>query len=139
MRFWVIAIMAALAASGSIAKPHKRHDKTAAEKPAAKPAAAARDVNGAWTIEAATTVGNCPPFIPSTLTIEDNKIAGASGAEVATWGYVDEDGNIVGRFTAKGEGDHVARFHGALKAGKGSGAWSSSTDMCGGTWRAAQQ
>jgi hypothetical protein len=135
MRLGVIAIMASLAASGAIAKPHKRH---VAAKPAAA-AAAPRDVNGSWTIESATTVGNCPQFIPSALTIADNKIASASGADVAPWGYVDEEGNIVGRFTAKGEGEHVARFHGALKGGKGSGAWSSSTDMCGGTWRAAQQ
>jgi hypothetical protein len=138
MRFWVIAITASLAAGGAIAKPHKRH-KPAAEKPAAETAPAPRDVNGSWTVESETTVGSCPQFIPSALTIADNKIAGASGAEVATWGYVDEDGNIVGRFTAKGEGEHVARFHCALKGGKGSGAWSSSTDMCGGTWRAAQQ
>jgi hypothetical protein len=137
MRLGVIAIMASLAASGAIAKPHKRA-KAVAAKPAAEKAAP-RDANGSWAIESATTVGSCPQFIPSTLTIADNKIAGASGAEVAPWGYVDEDGNIVGRFTAKGEGEHVARFHGALKGGKGSGAWSSSTDMCGGTWRAAQQ
>lgn len=137
MKFWVIAVTAALAAGGATAKPHKRH-KPVAEKPAPE-TAAARDVNGSWTIESATTVGTCPQFIPSALTIADNKIAGASGAEVAPWGYVDADGNIVGRFTAKGDGEHVARFHGALKGGRGSGAWSSSTDMCGGTWSAAQQ
>jgi hypothetical protein len=138
MRLWVIAITASLAAGGAVAKPHKRQ-----KAPAAGPAAqtvAPRDANGAWRVESTTTVGACGALIPTTLEIADNKIAGASGAEVAPWGYVDEAGNIVARFTAKGDGgEHIARFHGALKGGKGSGAWSSSTDMCGGTWRAAQQ
>jgi hypothetical protein len=137
MRVWLIAIMTALTASGSVAKPHKAH-KAAATKPAAQ-APAPRDVDGSWSIDWATSVGNCPTLIPSGLTIAEKKIASVSGADVASWGYVDEEGNIVARFTTKGDGEHVARFHGSLKAGKGSGAWSSSTDMCGGTWRAAQQ
>lgn len=137
MRVWLIAVMAALTASGAIAKTHKSR-KAVATAPAAE-TAAPRDVNGAWAIDWATTVGNCPTLIPSELTISERKIADAAGADVASWGYVDEEGNIVARFTTKTGGEHVARFHGALKAGKGSGAWSSSTDMCGGTWRAAQQ
>ena len=51
----------------------------------------------------------------------------------AHWGYVDTDGTIMTRFTAQG---HVARAHGQLRGNSGQGAWSSSTDMCGGTWRA---
>lgn len=137
MRVWLIAVLASLAASGAVAKPHKGR-KAAATKPAAE-AAAPRNVDGAWVIDWATTVGNCPTLVPSGLTIADKKITSVSGADVAPWGYVDEEGNIVARFTAKGGDEHVARFHGSLKAGKGSGAWSSSTDMCGGTWRAAQQ
>jgi hypothetical protein len=133
MRIWVIVAAAALAASGAEAKAHKRA-KAAQPEPAAS---APRDPNGAWSIEATTTVGNCPALIPTELTIADNKIENASGASVSSWGYVDESGNIVARFT--GAGEHVVRFHGALKGGKGSGAWSSSTDMCGGTWKAAQQ
>jgi hypothetical protein len=134
---WLIAVLTLLAASGAIAKPHK-NKRSIPSHPQAQ-ATAPRDVNGDWTVDSETTVGNCPALIPGGLTIADKKIASASGANIASWGYVDEDGNIVARFTAKGDGDHVARFHGALKAGKGSGAWSSSTDMCGGTWRAAQQ
>jgi hypothetical protein len=55
---------------------------------------------------------------------------------VTSWGYVDDAGQIVARFT--GSGDRVARFHGQLRGSQGSGAWSSSTDMCGGTWRATR-
>lgn len=134
MRGWVIVLAASLAASGAEAKAHKHARQAKAEKPAA---AAARDPNGSWAVEATTTVGNCPALIPSALTLADNKIASAAGASVQAWGYVDESGNIVARFT--GEGEHVARFHGTLKGGKGAGAWSSSTDLCGGEWRAAQE
>lgn len=138
MRFWAIALAASLTTGGALAKDHKErshHRKEAAAEPAAT--ASQRDPNGSWRVEAVTSVGNCPALIPSKLQIADNKLAAAEGAAVSSWGYVDEDGNIVARFTA--EGDHVARFHGALKGGKGTGAWSSSTDMCGGTWKAAQE
>jgi hypothetical protein len=134
MRFWALTLAATVAASGALGKnSHGKHVKQAAQAPQA---AAYRDPNGTWTVEASTTVGSCPSLIPSSLTLADNKIASGGGANVQVWGYLDEEGNIVARFT--GEGEHVARFHGTLKGGKGSGAWSSSTDMCGGNWRAAQ-
>jgi hypothetical protein len=134
MRFWALTLAATVAASGALGKhSHGKHVKQAAQAPQA---AAYRDPNGSWTVEASTTVGSCPSLIPSSLTLADNKIASGGGANVQVWGYLDEEGNIVARFT--GEGEHVARFHGTLKGGKGSGAWSSSTDMCGGNWRAAQ-
>ncbi len=86
--------------------------------------------NGAWRIEAATAVGNCPGLIPPTIDIVDGRIA--QGAQGEAWGHV-EGGVLVARFTT---GGHVARLHGNLRGGEGSGAWSSSTDLCGGTWRA---
>lgn len=138
MRSWAIAVLASLAASGALAKGgHKHHAKPTQEAAESAAPARATDPNGAWNVEALTSVGTCPSLIPTKLQISDRKIASAEGAVVESWGYVDEEGNIVARFT--GSGDHVARFHGTLKGGKGSGAWSSSTDMCGGTWKAAQQ
>jgi hypothetical protein len=135
MKFWVIAAAVAIASSGAAAKSYKRHDDGRQRIVAL--AESSRDPNGSWTIEATTSVGNCPALIPTALTIADNKVASADGASVSAWGYVDEDRNIVARFT--GADGHVARFHGIIKAGKGSGAWSSSTDMCGGAWRGAQK
>ncbi|WP_363349927.1 hypothetical protein [Methylocystis echinoides] len=132
MRFFVVAVAASLAAGGALAKPHT-HRKPAAPAAATGPT----DPNGSWSIEATTTVGECPTLIPSDLTVADNRIAESTGSRVASWGYVDETGNIVARFT--GEGQHVVRFHGLLKGARGSGAWSSSTDMCGGVWRAERQ
>lgn len=131
MRFWLLTLVASFAASGALAKPRKpKHE--GAEAAVASPG----DPNGVWTIEASTSVGNCPALIPTGLQISGNRIVSAAGAEVSTWGYVDGEGNIVARFT--GSGDRVARFHGQLRGGKGSGAWSSSTDMCGGAWRASR-
>ena len=93
-------------ASGALGKhSHGKHLKQAAQAPQA---AAYRDPNGTWTVEASTTVGSCPSLIPSSLTLADNKIASGGGANVQVWGYLDEEGNIVARFT--GEGEHVARI-----------------------------
>ncbi len=134
MRLWALTLAMTLAASGVMAKQkHSAHHK---QTTVVAQSASPQDPNGVWTVEAATTVGACPSLIPSTLTLAENKIASAEGVPVQAWGYV-EDGSIVARFT--GEGQHVARFHGTLKGGRGTGAWSSSTDMCGGTWRAAQE
>ncbi|HEY8125010.1 MAG TPA: hypothetical protein VIF88_06280 [Methylocystis sp.] len=94
------------------------------------------DPNGRWQIEATTTVGECPTFIPPSVEITDNKIKASPGSAVSSWGYVDGEGTIVARFT--GQGERVARFQGTLRSGRGSGAWSSSTDLCGGTWRASR-
>lgn len=133
MRIFLSALAICLAASGAFAKPpHKpQKPKQATEQAAPAPVG---DPNGSWSIEAATTVGECPMLIPDAVQIADNKIVPAPSGGVSSWGYVDEEGTIVARFT--GEGERVARFHGTLRSGKGTGAWSSSTDMCGGIWRA---
>ncbi len=134
MKFWAVALAASLAAGGALAKPHKPgkariSPAAAAERPA--------DLNGSWLVEATTTVGDCPTLIPGNVTIADNRVADVAGAKLAAWGYVDETGTIVARFTA--EGQRVARLHGTLKGSQGAGAWSSSTDLCGGAWRASRQ
>jgi hypothetical protein len=69
--------------------------------------------------------------------IVDNKISETTGANVSVWGYIDETGAITARFTSSDE--HVARFHGRFRGSNGAGAWSSSTDLCGGSWRAVRQ
>ncbi len=133
MRSWIFVLAALLAAGGAEAKPTKHQRQAAAVAVPLAPG----DPNGSWAVEATTTVGECPALIPDQITIAENRVADAPDAKIAAWGYVDETGTLVARFT--GEGEHVARLHGALKGGKGSGAWSSSTDMCGGAWRAAQR
>ncbi|PWB84306.1 MAG: hypothetical protein C3F11_02085 [Methylocystaceae bacterium] len=117
-----------LCASGALAAPR--------EIASAAPEAGRFD--GAWTIEVATTVGSCPALMPDSIDIEGDRVAEtpiviASNARTLPWGYVESDGTFVARFTTQGR---IARAHGQLRGNAGSGAWSSSTDMCGGTWKA---
>ncbi len=94
-------------------------------------------VNGVWSVQATTTVGACSNLIPDRLVIVDNKITETTGANVSVWGFIDETGAITARFTSSDE--HVTRFHGRFRGANGAGAWSSSTDLCGGSWRAVRQ
>lgn len=94
-------------------------------------------VNGVWSVQATTTVGACSNLIPDHLVIVDNKITETTGANVSVWGFIDETGAITARFTSSDE--HVTRFHGRFRGANGAGAWSSSTDLCGGSWRAVRQ
>ena len=93
--------------------------------------------NGVWSVQATTSVGACSNLIPDSLVIVDNKISETTRTNVSVWGYIDETGAITARFTSSDE--HVARFHGRFRGSNGAGAWSSSTDLCGGSWRAVRQ
>ena len=95
------------------------------------------NANGSWSVQATTSVGSCSSLIPDSLVIVDNKISETTGTNVSVWGYIDETGAITARFTSSDE--HVARFHGRFRGSNGAGAWSSSTDLCGGSWRAVRQ
>lgn len=129
MRGFVVCVLSSmLIAGGALAAPRQ----------SAETAPEAGRFDGAWTIDVRRTVGNCPALVPEAIEIRRDLVVGtgvapASSGGTAHWGYVDGDGTIVTRFTAPG---HVARAHGQLRGNFGQGAWSSSTDMCGGTWRA---
>jgi hypothetical protein len=132
-REFMVAVLAAMCGS-AVAAPHKAQ----IEKP---PSASNGQLehagfDGSWTFEVTTTVGSCPQTVSSIVGIRENRIAAVDENGVAPWGYVDSDGTLVARFTRKDGG--VARVHGLLHGSAGSGAWSSSTDMCGGTWRASR-
>jgi len=89
--------------------------------------------DGVWSFSSTTTSGSCPSLAPADVTIEDGHVVAANGGGAEPWGYVESDGVFVARFT---RGDHVSRANGSLKGDAGSGAWSSSSDLCGGVWRA---
>lgn len=136
MKTAIIAAAAmCIAASGAQGKPRRVHSEIGSAGTVVARAAVG-DVNGGWRIEAVTTVGRCPDLIPTSLDIAEGKVTGAPSLAGEAWGYVDGEGQIVARFTSSG--GHIARFHGNLRGGHGSGAWSSSTDFCGGTWRATR-
>lgn len=89
--------------------------------------------DGVWTFSSTTTAGACPSLAPGNVTVKDGLVIAANGGAVEPWGYVEHDGTIVAKFTVEG---HIARATGALRGDAGAGAWSSSTDFCGGAWRA---
>ncbi|MCB1540540.1 MAG: hypothetical protein KDJ25_06715 [Rhodoblastus sp.] len=100
---------------------------------AAPAAAFPRNFDGDWQVEARTTVGECRPEVAGTVRIEGGRVVASSAEGVAVWGYLEDNGDIAARFTA---GPKMARANGRLKGATGSGAWSSNTDYCGGTWKA---
>jgi hypothetical protein len=89
--------------------------------------------DGVWTFSSTTTAGDCPSLAPGSVTVKGGLVIAANGGSAEPWGYVEGDGTIVARFTIAG---HISRANGALRGESGSGAWSSSTDFCGGAWRA---
>jgi hypothetical protein len=123
----VLALAAAVISTPSAAQPNRTRVARAT------PAEIA-GYDGSWIIEATTTVGKCPALVPASLTIQGNRVASAAGLSTEPWGYVENDGTFVARFSDSS--GHMARANGRLGGAGGSGAWSSSTDMCGGTWRA---
>jgi hypothetical protein len=131
MKCGLTALALAVAFGGAaIAAPHKARilrNRSVAE-------AQGPSFDGSWIFEVATTVGSCPEKVVNTVSISENRVAAVDESGVSPWGYVDGDGTFVARFT--GKNGRVARMHGQLRGYAGSGAWSSSTDMCGGAWRA---
>ena len=132
-RFAIAAAAMTIAAAGAADAAPKNSAK--AEK-APHAAAGGGGTDGSWLFEVTTTSGSCPGLIPTSLTFKEGRLVDAAGARAAVWGYVDDDGTIVTRFT---QDVHVARAYGQLRGGSGSGAWSSNTDYCGGTWRATRR
>lgn len=135
---FVFVVVATICAGAALAA----QNRTRVEKPqSARSSAEQSDgelsngaYDGSWVLEVTTTVGACPPSISNVVGISESRIASIDDATVSPWGYVDADGTLVARLT-KQDG-RVFRVHGQLRRSAGAGAWSSSTEMCGGTWRA---
>lgn len=128
----VLSAVGLMAANAALAGPNKTRVE---RSPSAR--AEAPGFDGSWTIEQTTTVGNCPQLIPGAVVIQGDQIVEAAGGAASLWGYVESDGTIVARFTLPD--GRVVRANGQLRAGAGSGAWSSNSDYCGGSWRARRE
>ncbi|MGD9543207.1 MAG: hypothetical protein AB7F41_05635 [Methylocystis sp.] len=136
MRVLALALAVCVAAQGANAEQARSQKAKPKSDSAAALSGPVGDPNGRWIVDATTTVGQCQSLIPQSIEIAGNKIIAATGPAVSSWGYVDDEGTIVARFT--GDGQRIARFNGTLRGGRGAGPWSSSTDLCGGTWRASR-
>lgn len=96
-------------------------------------AAAQSSHDGHWRVDVVTSVGKCESSAHAVVTIKDNRIADIDARGVEAWGYVDDTNTFVGHFS---QGQRVLRANGTVKGGAASGAWSSNTDYCGGSWSA---
>jgi hypothetical protein len=123
----LIPIMALCAAEAVAAPKGTRAAKT---QPAAMDAAR---FDGRWTIEA-TASGMCPVSRQSMIAvIRGGRLIQLSGLSASSSGHVTSDGTFFAKFSTLG---HAAQALGKLRETSGSGAWSSSSEACGGTWRA---
>ncbi len=89
--------------------------------------------DGDWSVALRTTVGECPQSTDGTVRIAEGRVVASSGEGVGVWGYVEDSGAVSARFT---QGEAMLRANGTIKGAKASGAWSSNTNYCGGTWTA---
>ena len=104
---------------------------------AAAPASAmSKKFDGVWSVEVRTTVGDCTPEVAGTVTIADGQVVASSGASIGVWGYVEDNGTVSTRFT---QGQAMLRASGTARGATASGAWSSNTNYCGGTWKAQRE
>jgi hypothetical protein len=130
----VFAFLAAAAIFGvTIAAPAKTRLE---RRHSAQEETEGQNFDGSWVFEVTTTVGSCPEILANIVNIKESRVAGVDVPNIAPWGYVEDDGTLVARFTR--QDGRVARLNGQLRGASGAGAWSSSTDMCGGSWRASR-
>jgi hypothetical protein len=130
-----VALLLSVALGGST--PGAAAAKARIEKQAAAPAELeGQNFDGSWVFEVTTTVGSCPEILANVIDIRQSRVAAVDLPNVAPWGYVEGDGTLVVRFTR--QDGRVSHLQGQLRGAAGSGAWSSSTDMCGGSWRASR-
>jgi hypothetical protein len=133
-RSWTVLALTVAFGGAAVAAQHKA--RVAKERPGAVMEPASQNFDGSWVLEVTTTVGPCPGSVADVVSIRDNRIVAIDERGVSPWGYVENDGTLVARFTK--EDGRILRIHGQLRGSAGSGAWSSSTDMCGGAWRATR-
>ena len=91
--------------------------------------------DGNWSVDLRTTVGECQQGVAGEVTVQEGRIVASSGEKIEAWGYIEDNGVVVARFT---QGQAMLRANGTIKGAKASGAWSSNTNYCGGT-RTAQR
>jgi hypothetical protein len=94
-------------------------------------AAQAAPLDGHWSVDATTQVGDCQRSFEGEFVVAQGAILEAEGGAPA--GYIEANGSAWARFTRNGQ---VARGQGKFSGASASGTWSSNTSYCGGHWRA---
>lgn len=90
---------------------------------------------GRWRITLQTEIGSCPKRIETTAFVRKGDIEPDAGGALKASGAFDTGEAMWARLT---RGKELYRLQGRIGRGRGKGAWSSNTQMCGGTWMAVR-
>jgi len=110
---------------------------TAAALPALRPADAAANHDGVWSVVIITNQGICDPSYRYPIRISKGSVLNAGGnAAVTITGKVEKNGAVVVNVAA---GDKTATGTGKLAATSGGGSWSGGNGACSGVWQAERR
>jgi len=109
---------------------------TAAALPALRPADAAANHDGVWSVVIITNQGICDPSYRYPIRISKGSVINAGNASVTITGKVEKNGAVVVNVAA---GDKTATGTGKLAATSGGGSWSGGNGACSGVWQAERR
>jgi hypothetical protein len=109
---------------------------TAAALPALRPADAATNHDGIWSVVIITNQGICDPSYRYPIRISKGSVVNAGNATVTITGKVEKNGAVVVNVAA---GDKMATGTGRLAATSGGGSWSGGNGACSGVWQAERR
>ncbi|MGE3642710.1 MAG: hypothetical protein AB7F96_02530 [Beijerinckiaceae bacterium] len=95
-------------------------------------AAASKVGDRPYAVEIVTTVGKCEKTIAARFVVRGDDIISDRASALIAEGAVEKNGTMWARMAKDRD---LYRLQGKLKGATGSGAWSSNTRLCGGTWR----
>jgi len=109
---------------------------TAAALPALRPADAAANHDGVWSVVIITNQGICDPSYRYPIRISKGSVLNAGNASVTITGKVEKNGAVTVNVAA---GDKTATGTGKLAATSGGGSWSGGNGACSGVWQAERR
>ena len=109
---------------------------TAAALPALRPADAAANHDGTWSVVIITKEGICDPSYRYPIRISKGSVVNAGNATVTITGKVEKNGAVVVNVAA---GDKTATGTGRLAGASGGGSWSGGNGACSGVWQAERR
>ena len=109
---------------------------TAAALPALRPADAAANHDGIWSVVIITNQGICDPSYRYPIRISKGSVINAGNATVTITGKVEKNGAVV---VNVGAGDKTATGTGRLAGATGGGSWSGGNGACSGVWQAERR
>jgi len=121
-----------------VTHPQDQPDEQQQQQPQLQANVGPTQFDGTYAVEIATLDGTCGPS-RGTVEVQHGQVVSISPNThgIYATGLIEDDGTVSMSFHW-GNGD-VAHVGGMMKVGSGTGAWSSPTTLCGGTWRADKE